>query len=1250
MPSRSPIAPADTPDAAWSAFEAMQANMLEAQKAFTQAMSDSHLAYLRASEVSMLQLGGGLAASAGAAPPKPFLPGAAMPAAPHVAAAPFPRVDPLIVPAAPPAIAPAVLRASAPAAPAKQESLKTPPPPASDPAALLLAVVAEKTGYPVEMLTLDMELEAGLGIDSIKRVQILSALQEKLPQLADVDTNALAALNTLGEIVALAGAMDGQASIVAEAAGIDATALLLEVVSEKTGYPVEMLTLDMELEAGLGIDSIKRVQILSALQEKLPQLADVDTNALAALNTLGEIVALAGAVAGPVPFAVSAAANVDVTALLLEVVSEKTGYPVEMLTLDMELEAGLGIDSIKRVQILSALQEKLPQLADVDTNALAALNTLGEIVALAGAFDELPVPTFQAAVGAEVDATMLLLDVVSEKTGYPVEMLTLDMELEAGLGIDSIKRVQILSALQEKLPQLADVDTNALAALNTLGEIVALASASGSGSVHVGAPPILAEATATALERVVVALGDSPLPGLLTPALFDTNPLWIAGTPTALADALARELERLGIAVRRADELPADARACILFQADSDEGVSDPRQLSETVFAAIKPCAATMAKEGRLLVVVQATGGDFAIGAGAGERAWAVGIGAIAKTAALEWPHVTVRSIDIEPGDLSFEQLAQALRNELIGGGTQLEVGLKADGRRVAPRLDASQPASAVESAVGEGVLIVSGGARGVTAECLAALLRERVRPIAIFGRTPLPAEQADLDGLSDDAALKRALLARHKAAGAAPTPIELGAEVRAVIAGRELRANLARFAALGAAVRYEAVDIGDAAAVEAAVAAIRREMGPIGGIVHAAGVLADKEIRQKTIEQFRSVLHTKVVGLQNLLAATREDKLDRIVCFSSIAAWRGNVGQCDYAAANQILNRVCRQERWRRGDECLVKAIGWGPWAGGMVDAGLEAHFAALGVALIPLAEGARFFVDEYLGRNGAEVEVIFGGGLDAFAATSGRQPAARFHARFHRETHGYIGSHVIRSNNVVPLVAAVDLARRTVSQWLGGVPVGRAEHIEVVAGMSLPAFDGNGDVFDVACSGPDGAGRVAVTISDATGRLCYRMAVLPGEAELSDDAGGALVATGAVENWPVDKPIYDGRLFHGPDLQVLEIVEGFSASGATGLLRSQGAKLPAGGAPIDILDGGLQLSVLWGHERRGRESLPTGVRAMHLIEGWEDSPAVRCEAQCNSSSELATDWTLRFRDPAGKLLGLMEGVTLHDLPAVTN
>jgi acyl carrier protein len=166
----------------------------------------------------------------------------------------------------------------------------------------MLAVVAEKTGYPAEMLTLDMDLEGDLGVDSIKRVEILSAVQEQAPELAGIDASSLGALRTLGEIVeAMGGATDApepDAPETDEAApvegGRDLPALMLAVVAEKTGYPAEMLSLDMDLEGDLGVDSIKRVEILSAVQEQAPELAGIDASSLGALRTLGEIVTAMG--------------------------------------------------------------------------------------------------------------------------------------------------------------------------------------------------------------------------------------------------------------------------------------------------------------------------------------------------------------------------------------------------------------------------------------------------------------------------------------------------------------------------------------------------------------------------------------------------------------------------------------------------------------------------------------------------------------------------------------------------------------------------------------------------------------------------------------------------------------------------------------------------------------------------------------------------------------------------------------------
>ncbi len=198
------------------------------------------------------------------------------------------------------------------------------------------------------------------------------------------------------------------------------TSTVLAVVSEKTGYPVEMLNLGMSLDHDLGIDSIKRVEILSALQERVPNLPAFKPEELGALHTLQDVVALADArmsgnrsqesevrsqeeaVAAPTPIAMPAppvvaitsarplnpqpstpAASSTLTSTVLAVVSEKTGYPVEMLNLGMSLDHDLGIDSIKRVEILSALQERVPNLLAFKPDELGALHTLQDVVGLA---------------------------------------------------------------------------------------------------------------------------------------------------------------------------------------------------------------------------------------------------------------------------------------------------------------------------------------------------------------------------------------------------------------------------------------------------------------------------------------------------------------------------------------------------------------------------------------------------------------------------------------------------------------------------------------------------------------------------------------------------------------------------------------------------------------------------------------------------------------------------------------------------
>ncbi|WP_139137362.1 phosphopantetheine-binding protein, partial [Vibrio tasmaniensis] len=177
---------------------------------------------------------------------------------------------------------------------------------------------------------------------------------------------------TLGEIVAYMNSkLPTSAPVIAQtaatsvqaASGLDAAVVqktMLEVVAEKTGYPTEMLDLAMDMEADLGIDSIKRVEILGTVQDELPTLPELNPEDLAECRTLGEIVAymntksmnsklpvsapVATQASAPVQ-AVSNGLNAEqVQSTMLSVVADKTGYPTEMLDLAMDMEADLGID------------------------------------------------------------------------------------------------------------------------------------------------------------------------------------------------------------------------------------------------------------------------------------------------------------------------------------------------------------------------------------------------------------------------------------------------------------------------------------------------------------------------------------------------------------------------------------------------------------------------------------------------------------------------------------------------------------------------------------------------------------------------------------------------------------------------------------------------------------------------------------------------------------------------------------------
>jgi NAD(P)-dependent dehydrogenase (short-subunit alcohol dehydrogenase family) len=239
----------------------------------------------------------------------------------------------------------------------------------------------------------------------------------------------------------------------------------------------------------------------------------------------------------------------------------------------------------------------------------------------------------------------------------------------------------------------------------------------------------------------------------------------------------------------------------------------------------------------------------------------------------------------------------------------------------------------------------------------------------------PPSAESPETAGLTSPHELKAALMARLGGDGHRPPLSQVEAAYTRLLQDREIRNNIAAMERAGATVHYLQADVRDEAAFGGLIDRMYRTHGRIDGVIHGAGVIEDKLVKDKPPESFDRVFDTKVDGAFVLSRKLRGDSLKFLVFFTSAAGRFGNRGQGDYAAANEVVNRlaVYLDGRWPG----RVVSVNWGPWAKmGMVSAELQRQFSRRGIGLISSHDGCRRMDQELrCGRKG-EVEVLLTAG----------------------------------------------------------------------------------------------------------------------------------------------------------------------------------------------------------------------------------------------------------------------------------
>jgi len=864
-----------------------------------------------------------------------------------------------------------------------------------------------------------------------------------------------------------------------------------------------------------------------------------------------------------------------------------------------------------------------------------------------------------------VDIGTRLLEVVSERTGYPPDMLDLEADLESDLGVDSIKRVEIAGTLAQELslPDGVEPDVERLTASRTLREVIAVleelvsGASDGAGEEDgaerkVGAPaPFEHEPVGGRIGRFVLNVAGAPAADGRARLAADGMVVVVddgRGTGREVARLLAERGERAAVVDGEATRDP-EAAAPLLADARREAGrvkalihlaaLDDPAapllegllRLAQVVREDLEAAAAD---GGAAVIGVTRMGGTFAVepgDAGARLEPRQAVVPGFLKSLAQEWPQVRVRAVDLDDGAAEDpRRAAEHVVTELLSADGGLEVGYR-DGERVTLELHESDVdrATAALELDSDSVVLVTGGARGITAAAAIELAR-RARPtLMLAGRTELPDEDEDpaTASLTDPRELQQAIIERERAAGRRPSPREVRAEVSGLLAVREVRATLGALRDLGASAEYRCCDVSDPEQLTRLLDEVKAAHGRLDGVIHGAGIIEDKLVRDKKLDSARRVMAVKAGAALNLADRLDPDSLRFLVFFSSVSGRFGNRGQADYAAASEILNKLAvRLDRaWPR---TRVVAIDWGPWAAtGMVSPEVARRFAERGVDLIPVEVGARRLVDELLHGRKGESEVVIAGGsslpwadaapaarcdegeerpapailavaTELDAPSPGRAEAVR---HLQLDVDRYLDDHRLDDVPVLPFAGALELMAAAAQVARPDLTVTALEDVRLHQGVTLPepvtlriaAEPAHGD-------GDGAAARFEVTLTpEGQPRPSYQAAVTL--AASSPEPRPAEPPAGLPASPVSAEEAYRDLLFHGPAFQGIEAIEALGPQGAIARLRASApsdclAGLAGGDWLLDpvLIDCALQMQVVWARTHWDITPLPSSLGAL--------------------------------------------------------
>ncbi|NHJ41440.1 MAG: KR domain-containing protein, partial [Asgard group archaeon] len=669
--------------------------------------------------------------------------------------------------------------------------------------------------------------------------------------------------------------------------------------------------------------------------------------------------------------------------VVIELIADKTGYPIDMIEPNMHLEEDLGIDTVKQAELFGLLRSKyeLPREEGVRIQDYYSVNKIAEYLSsrvnTASTSDESSQDVKQSIIKK-------ILDLIVEKTGYPADMIELDMELEEDLGIDTVKQAEMFGIIRSNwnLPREEGIRIQDFSTVNKIADYILsrIKDTTQKTTKETVESTSTIEIENVPAKRLILQLIDAPLPKTEKISLKDKKFI-VVGEKNLFTDDLITQLKSkkallnkfldlkiLNSREKIIKELPEEFIDGLIY-VEPKTNERNKHKLTARIFFSL--CKEINYSEEPIILVINNSNTLFGWN---GKHTPVTGsLTGLTKSVSREFSNGRIKCVSCIDPKLALD--------EICSGDGSIEVSYTENGKRKlfitieSPIEISDQPFTIAK----EDLVLITGGALGITYEITKELAKKYQPKLALIGIEKLVDNVDNIANYDQQkmAQLKEQLISDLKQKNERVTPVLIEKEWSKITKAVDIKKAIKYLTEIGCDVKYYTADVVNNELMKSTIELIRSDFNQeITGIIHGAGIEISKLISDKKPEEFDLVYNVKTVGLDNLIQNINLKNIKFLKCFSSVAGRYGNAGQVDYSAANDYLSKYCWQ---LRSKGIHATSICWSAWGEvGMATRGsVMTVLKQVGVTPISVSDGVSAFIKEL--EFGSEPEVIVVGEIGA-------------------------------------------------------------------------------------------------------------------------------------------------------------------------------------------------------------------------------------------------------------------------------